>query len=210
MDYASGRADVISTLKLKRSRGWLNIEGWTLMMWWEPQLLVSKQWDPLWFYSLASIQTLAFGAGIAGFISGLSLSHKLSSNVTRHKIIGILVLVLGCLQVLALVLRPGKKSKVLRKFWNYYHHNIGRILMMFAIFNSFYGLHLGREESKWFTGYGAIVSFLVLVAIILEIIMQNKTWTPSSTWTTIGPKTEAGKHLTLLPRTGESRMAGRG
>ncbi|XP_028755675.1 cytochrome b561 and DOMON domain-containing protein At3g07570-like [Neltuma alba] len=174
IDYASGRANVISNLKLKRSHGWLNIGGWSLAM------LIGaivarhcKEWDPLWFYLHALIQTLGFGAGIAGFIRGLALSKKVSSNVTHHKNIGFLILVLGCLQVLAILLRPGKESKV-RKYWNYYHHNVGRILMIFAIVNSFYGLHLAGEASKWFAGYGASLGFLLLVVIILEIRMLIK------------------------------------
>ncbi|KAK4268097.1 hypothetical protein QN277_024800 [Acacia crassicarpa] len=174
VDYDSGAVGVVSNLNLKRRHGWLNIGGWSLAMMIGAIIARHcKQWDPLWFYLHALIQTLGFGAGVAGFVFGLSLSKKVSSNVTQHKIIGFLILVLGCLQVLAILLRPGKESKI-RKYWNYYHHNLGRMLMIFALANSFYGLHLGGEASKWFAGYGASIAFLVLVAIILEIKMLVK------------------------------------
>ncbi|KAF7825918.1 PHD and RING finger domain-containing protein 1 [Senna tora] len=184
VDYESGEIKVISNLELKRSHGWLNIVGWSVVM------IIGaiigrycKQWDPIWFYLHASIQTLAFLAGIAAIFCGFYLSKNLSSNVTLHKNIGILILVLGSLQVLALVLRPGKESKI-RKYWNYYHHNVGRMLIIFALANTFYGLHLGGEGSKWFGGYGIAIGILLILALILEIrmrFMKSKTQKPNPT-----------------------------
>lgn len=58
-----------------------------------------KQWDPFWFYVHTSIQTLGFLAGVVGIILGFALSKKVSSNVYHHKNIGLLILVLGFLQV---------------------------------------------------------------------------------------------------------------
>ena len=59
-----------------------------------------KQWDPIWFYLHASIQTLGFVAGIAGILTGYALSKKLKDDVTNHKNIAILIFVLGLLQVI--------------------------------------------------------------------------------------------------------------
>jgi len=73
--------------------------------------------------------------------------------------------------VLAIIFRPGTKSKI-RKYWNWYHHNVGRILVIFAILNTFYGLHLGGEGSKWFLGYGVTIAVLVIVFVFLEIRMR--------------------------------------
>jgi len=73
--------------------------------------------------------------------------------------------------VLAIILRPGRESKI-RKYWNWYHHNVGRILIIFAILNTFYGLHLGGEGSKWFLAYGLILVVLLIVSVCLEIRMR--------------------------------------
>jgi hypothetical protein len=35
--------------------------------------------------------------------------------------------------------------------------------------NTFYGLHLGGEGSKWFLAYGVSIAILVIFAFILEI-----------------------------------------
>lgn len=58
-----------------------------------------KKWDPVWFYLHASIQTLGFLAGVIGIFCGLALSKKLDAQVTHHKNIAILIIVLGFLQV---------------------------------------------------------------------------------------------------------------
>lgn len=58
-----------------------------------------KQWDPIWFYSHTAIQSLGYILGVAGIITGLVLSNRVSANVDKHKAIGITILVLGTLQV---------------------------------------------------------------------------------------------------------------
>lgn len=49
---------------------------------------------------------------------------------------------------------------------------MGRILIIFAVLNTFYGLHLGGEGSKWFLAYGVIIAVLVIIVVILEIRMR--------------------------------------
>ncbi|KAI9111203.1 hypothetical protein K1719_017814 [Acacia pycnantha] len=171
INYKTGKVTLISSSMLRRSHGWINMIGWSLLM--MIGAIVArhcKQWDPLWFYFHISIQTFAFLAGVVGIICGFVLTRRV--YVTHHKNIGILILVLGCLQVISLMLRPRKESSLLRKYWNYYHHNVGRILLLFAFVNSFIGLSLGGEGSTWYAGYGASAGTLVVVAIILEIIMR--------------------------------------
>jgi cytochrome b561 len=60
-----------------------------------------KSYDPHWFYSHISIQTVGFVLGLAGIIMGFDLDYDphLSDKYHTHKALGIAVLVLGCLQV---------------------------------------------------------------------------------------------------------------
>lgn len=76
-------------------------------------------------------------------------------------------------QVMAFLARPDKQSKV-RKYWNWYHHNIGRILIILAVSNIFYGIHLTEKGTAWRAGYAVVVAFLILVAIILEIRIRMR------------------------------------
>lgn len=59
-----------------------------------------KEYDPFWFYSHISLQVLGFILGLAGTIIGFSLEDNgLESDVSKHKALGISILVFGCLQV---------------------------------------------------------------------------------------------------------------
>ncbi|XP_020207531.1 cytochrome b561 and DOMON domain-containing protein At3g07570 [Cajanus cajan] len=171
IDYNKGATGENSNLNLRRSHGVLNIMGWSILMIIGSMIArYSKQWDPMWFYFHASIQTFGFVAGIIGILCGLLLSKKLDSKVTHHRNIAIVIILLGFLQVLAIVLRPGKESKI-RKYWNWYHHNVGRILIIFGVLNTFYGLHLGGEGSKSFITYGVTIAVLFIITVVLEIRM---------------------------------------
>lgn len=75
---------------------------------------------------------------------------------------------------MALLLRPGKTAKV-RKYWNWYHHNLGRIAIVFAAGNIFYGLSLADEKSSWTIGYGVFLGLWFLLSIVLEIRVRTKT-----------------------------------
>ncbi|KDP45178.1 hypothetical protein JCGZ_15043 [Jatropha curcas] len=154
--------------KLRKSHGILNMVGWSIAM------IIGgivarycKEWDPIWFYVHIGIQSLGFTLGIAGVICGFVLEDRLNAHVSTHKGLGIFVLVLGSLQLMAILARPDKSSKV-RKYWNWYHHSVGRLLMVFAIANVFYGIHLGEAGTSWNAGYGIALAILFLISVILE------------------------------------------
>ena len=67
----------------------------------------------------------------------------------------------------ALLARPGKMLKA-RKYWNFVHHNLGRIAVAFAVGNIFYGLSLAEEESSWKIGYGVFLGLWFLLSLVLE------------------------------------------
>ncbi|XP_052113186.1 cytochrome b561 and DOMON domain-containing protein At3g07570 [Arachis duranensis] len=132
----------------------------------------STEWDPFWFYFHASVQSLGFIIGTIGVISGLVLNNQLQVDVSLHKALGIIILVLACLQMMALLARPNKASKM-RKYWNLYHHNTGRVLIILAIANIFYGIHLGREGNAWKVGYGIVLAILLFIGFLFEINMWS-------------------------------------
>lgn len=175
INYATGQSSSTRPYTtLRRTHGALNMVGWGILM--PLGALVAryfKQWEPAWFYSHVSIQGLGFGLGIAGVILGFRLQDKLSVAVDTHKALGIFILALGCLQVLAFFLRPDKASKV-RKYWNFYHYFVGRVLLGVAIGNVFYGIDLGNEGNSWFIAYGVVLGVLFLLALCLEVRMRLK------------------------------------
>jgi hypothetical protein len=74
----------------------------------------------------------------------------------------------NCLKVTAFLARPNKTSKV-RKYWNWGHHNFGRLAIAFAIANIFLGLSLAEESNSWYVGYGVFLGIWVVTAILLEV-----------------------------------------
>lgn len=74
------------------------------------------------------------------------------------------------MQVMAILARPDKSSKV-RKYWNWYHHYLGRGAIALGIANIFCELSLGGEESSWSIGYGVYLGVWFLVCLVLEIRM---------------------------------------
>uniref|UniRef100_A0A803MFM9 Cytochrome b561 and DOMON domain-containing protein n=2 Tax=Chenopodium quinoa TaxID=63459 RepID=A0A803MFM9_CHEQI len=171
LDYTTGKSQAKSSpyTGIKRTHGALNMIGWGILM--PIGAIVARyfrQWDPIWFYSHIAIQIFSFLFGLVGFILGFVVKDFIKAEVTHHKNIGILILILACFQVMALLIRPKKGTKP-RKYWNWYHHNAGRILVILAISNIFYGIRLGMEGSSWYGTYAVILALMVLVAIVLEI-----------------------------------------
>ncbi|KAF3652500.1 Cytochrome and DOMON domain-containing protein, partial [Capsicum annuum] len=161
LNYNTGQSETKTLYaNLRRSHGLLNMVGWGILM--PIGVMVARylrQYDPIWFYSHATIQSLGFILGFAGVISGLILNSRLQNNVNKHKGLGIVILLLGCLQVIAVLVRPDKESKI-RKYWNWYHYTAGRILILLASINVFYGIHLGNAGTSWNAGFSIALVIL--------------------------------------------------
>ncbi|CAA2960960.1 cytochrome b561 and DOMON domain-containing At3g07570-like [Olea europaea subsp. europaea] len=175
LNYATGQFQKENPdASLKRSHGILNMLGWGILM--PIGVLVARhmrQWDPIWFYSHSIIQSFGFVLGVAGVICGIVLEDRLGANVNKHKGLGIFILTLGCLQVIAFLARPDKESKV-RKYWNWYHFSVGRILIFLAAVNVFYGIHLGNAGTGWNAGFAVVLVTLFIVGAILELRMWKR------------------------------------
>ncbi|CAA7396649.1 unnamed protein product [Spirodela intermedia] len=177
LNYATGESSsVVASSNLQRFHGVAGMLGWGVL------LLIGvaiarfcKRWDPFWFYGHLSLQLSGFALGIACVISGFSLEDKVGVDVDVHKSLGVLILVLGCLQVTALLARPDKGSKM-RRYWNWFHHYVGRAAIAFAIGNIFYGFSLSNEAVSWSIGYGAFLGILLAVCLVLEVcaILRNR------------------------------------
>ncbi|CAN0897471.1 Cytochrome b561 and DOMON domain-containing protein At3g07570 [Linum grandiflorum] len=160
--------------RLRRSHGIVNMLGWGILT--IIGAIIAryfKHMDPIWFYCHVLVQCSGFLLGVIGVIAGLVLEGNLGANVSTHKVLGISILVLGCLQVTALLIRPDKSSKY-RRSWNFYHSIVGKILIAIAIGNVFYGIHLGGEGGGWKGGYGVILVVMFVVALILELRIRLK------------------------------------
>ncbi|KZV54181.1 hypothetical protein F511_37117 [Dorcoceras hygrometricum] len=174
MNYGTGGSAVAQSspeANLKRIHGILSMVGWAILLPIGAMIArYMRHWDPQWFYSHAIIQSFGFTLGVIGVFCGLALENRLDIYLNGHKALGILILILGCLQVLAIFIRPHRLSKV-RKYWNWYHSNVGRILIALAIINVFYGIKLGKGGSDWNQGFAIVLFILFTISLILELRM---------------------------------------
>ncbi|GMH20852.1 hypothetical protein Nepgr_022694 [Nepenthes gracilis] len=76
---------------------------------------------------------------------------------------------------MAILARPEKGTKW-RKYWNWCHYFTGRMLMIFAVANAFYGIHLGMEGPSWTDAYAATLAVLFIAAVLLEFKMRIPVW----------------------------------
>ncbi|XP_071738033.1 cytochrome b561 and DOMON domain-containing protein At3g07570-like [Rutidosis leptorrhynchoides] len=176
LNYASGQANKLKAphSNLKRAHGILNIIGWGVLI--PIGVMVArylKHLDSLWFNLHIGIQSLGFILGLSGVIAGFVLDNRLAVNVRKHKGLGITILVYGCLQLVALLARPSLDSKT-RKYWNWYHYTIGRVMILTVIVNIFYGIHIAKAGSSWNASYGVILGIFIMTVLFLEVRMFKK------------------------------------
>ncbi|KAG8082517.1 hypothetical protein GUJ93_ZPchr0014g47365 [Zizania palustris] len=153
----------------ERKHGLLAMMGWGVLM---PLGMMAARYfrrvDPYWLYAHMAIQVVAFLGGIAAVVLGFRLNEDGLKNVDVHRALGIAILAMASLQVMAFLARPDKTSKV-RRFWNWYHHNIGRAAILLAIGNIFLGLHIAQEVSAYIVSYGVFVAVWVIAVAAFEL-----------------------------------------
>ncbi|XWS46231.1 hypothetical protein CRYUN_Cryun14cG0046700 [Craigia yunnanensis] len=152
----------------KKNHGILGIIGWGLIL--PAGAIIArylKHKDPLWYYLHAGIQFLGFILGLAAVLLGIQLYRSMNADIPAHRGIGILVLVLSILQIMAFFLRPNKDSKY-RRYWNWYHHWFGRIVLFFGALNVILGIQLAGAGNDWKIGYGFLLAVTLVAVIFLE------------------------------------------
>ncbi|CAL5026672.1 unnamed protein product [Urochloa decumbens] len=169
MSSSNAGSDGDSTFPEKRKHGLLGMMGWGVLM---PIGMIAaryfRQLDPFWFYGHMAIQVCGFAIGIAAIVLGFRLNEDGLKNVDVHKALGIAILAMASLQVMAILARPDKTSKV-RRFWNWYHHNIGRAAILLAMGNIFLGLSIAQETNAYIVSYGVFVAVWVLAVAAFEM-----------------------------------------
>ncbi|PKU69443.1 cytochrome b561 and DOMON domain-containing protein At3g61750 [Dendrobium catenatum] len=174
-DFSAGSSSGSSyPYKLKRNHGALAIFGWGVLL--PIGAIIArycKEWDLLWFELHLAFQFAGFLFGLAAVVTGISLYNKIHADVRVHRGIGIFLLVLGILQILAFFVRPDKDSKI-RRYWNWYHHWVGRLLLFFSAINIILGIKVGEAGTPWKVGYGINLTIILLACIFGEIMLWGR------------------------------------
>ncbi|CAO1946885.1 unnamed protein product [Urochloa humidicola] len=172
VNYATGVASTAGGSSASSTRKWHGAMaglGWGVLM---PVGVALARYfrrhDPFWFYAHISVQGVGFVLGAVGVAAGFKLNDDGVAGADSHQALGVAILVMGCLQVLAFLARPGKASKV-RRYWNWYHHYVGRAAVACAVANVFVGLSIAHEAAAASAFYGIFLAVCVAASVVLEI-----------------------------------------
>ncbi|KAE7995267.1 hypothetical protein FH972_000086 [Carpinus fangiana] len=129
---------------------------------------VFKFEDPAWFKIHVICQSSAYVVGVAGWATGMKLgSDSTWVEYRGHRILGILIFILGTFQVFALVLRPKKDHKY-RFHWKICHYSIGYLVILLAIINIFKGYDILKPQKTYKNAYIGFIVALAVSAVWLE------------------------------------------
>ncbi|GMH09331.1 hypothetical protein Nepgr_011172 [Nepenthes gracilis] len=171
MDFSAGSA--IDYGKQKAIHGAVGMIAWLVLLPWGiliPRYL--KHHDPLWFYLHLSVQVLGYLFAVSTGLSGLKLESDMHVNVTPHKQLGMLIVLLATLQVCAICARPGKQSSK-RKYWNCYHRCVGILAICLGIINAGFGIRRAEAGMAWTTAHILLTGCFVLAVVVLEVLSKS-------------------------------------
>lgn len=167
-------------LLVKRIHGLVNAVCWGIFM---PigamaarYMRTYKGLDPMWFYVHIFFQTTGYFVGLLGGLgTAIYMARHTGMRSTPHTVIGIFLFALGFLQILALKVRPDKDHKY-RKYWNWYHHTMGYVVIALSIYNIYKGLAILQPGSSWKIAYSTIIGVIGLFAVVMESLQFKSRW----------------------------------
>ncbi|BDA46005.1 probable cytochrome b561 and DOMON domain-containing protein at C-terminar half [Coccomyxa sp. Obi] len=164
--------------KMIKIHGWLMFSAFVIFL---PFAIMTafafKDWQPYWFYIHISAVVLALVAAAAGLVVGFTLIIT-EFRQTVHKWAGLAIVAGLLLQVLsAFLVRPPPDSRF-RKYWNTAHYWWGRILLVVALLNFFFGIWLVHSSPLYYIVPAAILIFWCLAGFVKELV----------SWMRMGPR----------------------
>ncbi|KAI7840061.1 hypothetical protein COHA_006192 [Chlorella ohadii] len=148
---------------------WLLLLGWGVFI---PLGIViartMKERDPLWFHLHRAIQCLGLLMGLIGFGLGFAIAGGWNGRFPVHRNLGMAATIFGLVQLPALRWRP-KLTSPHRRLFNLCHWYIGRVAVILAVANIFYGMIavLAVSSGAW-AAYTAVLGVIVGLAVLKE------------------------------------------
>eukprot|EP00884_Botryococcus_braunii_P020368 jgi/Botrbrau1/7014/Bobra.0165s0043.1 len=170
LNFASGTAFRIRSRNLlPKVHGYIMVISWGILIPLGAMVAASlKRFDPLWFQIHRVVQSIAYLAAIVGMGIGLYMRDYLGTYEEYvHRVVGLVVMGLGLLQVMALLLRPSKEHRF-AWLWSGYHQFVGVVAILLAFTNAILGM---RNMSLY---YGYFVGFSLIWLAILGFWMLGR------------------------------------
>eukprot|EP00201_Polytomella_parva_P013235 CAMPEP_0175051630 /NCGR_PEP_ID=MMETSP0052_2-20121109/7917_1 /TAXON_ID=51329 ORGANISM="Polytomella parva, Strain SAG 63-3" /NCGR_SAMPLE_ID=MMETSP0052_2 /ASSEMBLY_ACC=CAM_ASM_000194 /LENGTH=421 /DNA_ID=CAMNT_0016315957 /DNA_START=307 /DNA_END=1572 /DNA_ORIENTATION=- len=135
----------------------------------------------LWFVVHVFCQFTSFMLCLASFILAFVKFGDGNGNVyTAHVAVGCIVMALSILQILiAFALRPAPTHR-LRRIWNFFHHNVGRLAIILAWTTIYLGIRVYHtsdfkgDMKPWIVANTVMIGFAVLLYAFVSIVSATK------------------------------------
>ncbi|XP_020524013.1 cytochrome b561 and DOMON domain-containing protein At5g35735 [Amborella trichopoda] len=126
-----------------------------------------KKW---WLAAHVTIQLTGSILGTGGWIIGLLLaSWSKGYHFVGHRVLGIMIFIMACLQGLAPLQRPNKDDEKYYRNWTIYHHFMGYSLISIIIVNIYKGFRILDPPIPYQWAYYGVLFFIGALALLLEI-----------------------------------------
>ncbi|CAH8278948.1 unnamed protein product [Arabidopsis lyrata] len=167
-------------LLVKNIHGLVNAVCWGIFM---PIGVIAARYmrtykglDPMWFYIHIIFQTTGYFGGLLGGLgTAIYMAKHTGMRSTPHTVIGIFLFALGFLQILAFKARPDKEHKY-KKYWNWYHHITGYVVIVLSVYNIYKGLAILQPGSSWKIAYTTIIGVIGMFATVMEVLQFKSRW----------------------------------
>ncbi|XP_064602897.1 uncharacterized protein LOC135468528 [Liolophura sinensis] len=128
-----------------------------------------------WFRFHFGLQTFGLLLSLAGLVFAVLSVDIFKTHFTQaHSVIGLIVMIVGCLQPLNAVFRPhiSKVKTIKRRVWEFFHKNLGRIVLPLATVNITLGMFVGVVPRPiWIAWvvYWAVLAFMCILAELCKM-----------------------------------------
>merc|ERR1739844_216434 len=142
--------------------------------------------DNIWFHIHKKCQMIGLVIGIIGWILisnySVALSHRGSPTLNhRHAILGTLTMIMGCLQPLNALFRPGKQNSeesisTTRRLWELMHKGLGWVSLLLAAITISFGTKLLPTSTMKiaFNICSVIISGGLLLMLIIFVFDEKR------------------------------------
>lgn len=171
VDFFTGSSAAGGKPKKIGAHGWLMTLSWGVLV---PIAIhiarFEKKHDPLWFKLHYSIQTVALVMYVIAFALIVSYVGDVGNKhfSIGHAILGLIIFIMGLLNFIAGVFRPHKGTPM-RPYFEFLHHNNGRIAVVLSFINVFTGLHRYGANDAYTIVFAVWIALFLSISVFREV-----------------------------------------
>lgn len=148
--------------------------------------------DPWWFKFHRMVQSIGLLLALVGFALGIMSANTVAATHFQftHAILGLVIMIIGCLQPLNAFIRPHPGEKW-RELWSFFHKNLGRLALILALVNIALGFFMALATKAIYVTYFVYIGVLLAAYIVFEARLRAQRKPKDAAAAAAGTSTEA-------------------